>query len=303
MGAYRNRRPGDALVAGKASGAAQLLCQDPGSPCKDAAIRVPTDSCTLRRRVGLAGRGRGPGISDPRRRTARRVRCRYVLAGGRTFTPRTPGVLTVVTTDVPSPGFWEGTPSHLTGGLEYELARDLADRFGLKSVRVMHRAFPPDRQRAARRRRPRSRPDHADGPAFEVSCRSRPRTWTRRRRWWCRTAPSVPDLETRSGPPLGRRPRDDVHRNHQQRDRAEPPGADLRQHARRCWPRSKPDKIDAVLLDLPLAVVDGRALGRAAGGGGAAARLGDDRGGDAQGLEQRAGRRFGDARRSPTTAR
>ncbi|MGB0097664.1 MAG: hypothetical protein WBP81_34645 [Solirubrobacteraceae bacterium] len=53
-----------------------------------------------------------------------------------TFTPRTPGVLTVATSDVPSPGFWEGTPGHVTGGLEYELARDLAQRFSLKSVRV-----------------------------------------------------------------------------------------------------------------------------------------------------------------------
>ena len=58
-----------------------------------------------------------------------------------TFTPRTPGVLTVVTTDIPSPGFWEGTPAHVTGGLEYELARDLADRFGLKSVRVITEQF------------------------------------------------------------------------------------------------------------------------------------------------------------------
>ena len=33
-----------------------------------------------------------------------------------TFTPRTRGVLTVVTTDIPSPGFWEGTPAHVTGG-------------------------------------------------------------------------------------------------------------------------------------------------------------------------------------------
>jgi polar amino acid transport system substrate-binding protein len=53
-----------------------------------------------------------------------------------TFTPRSPGVLTVVTSTLPSPGFWEGTASHPTGGLEYELARDLADRFGLKSVRI-----------------------------------------------------------------------------------------------------------------------------------------------------------------------
>lgn len=53
-----------------------------------------------------------------------------------TFTPRTPGVLTVVTSDVPDEGFWLGTVNHLTGGFEYELARHLAQRFGLKSVRV-----------------------------------------------------------------------------------------------------------------------------------------------------------------------
>ena len=54
-----------------------------------------------------------------------------------TFTPRVPGVLTVATSVVPSPGFWEGTASRPTGGLEYELARDLAQRFGLKSVRIV----------------------------------------------------------------------------------------------------------------------------------------------------------------------
>jgi polar amino acid transport system substrate-binding protein len=53
-----------------------------------------------------------------------------------TFTPNTPGVLTVATTTVPSPGFWEGTAAHPTGGFEYELARALAQRFGLKSVRI-----------------------------------------------------------------------------------------------------------------------------------------------------------------------
>lgn len=53
-----------------------------------------------------------------------------------TFTPRKPGVLTVVTTDVPSPGFWQGTPADITGGFEYELARLLGERFGLRSVQV-----------------------------------------------------------------------------------------------------------------------------------------------------------------------
>jgi ABC-type amino acid transport substrate-binding protein len=52
------------------------------------------------------------------------------------FSPRTRGVLTVATSEIPTPGFWAGTPDHITGGLEYELARDLAQRFGLKSVQV-----------------------------------------------------------------------------------------------------------------------------------------------------------------------
>lgn len=58
-----------------------------------------------------------------------------------TFTPRTPGVLTVVTSEVPSPGFWEGTPSHVTGGFEFELAKLLAQRLGLKAVRVKIEPF------------------------------------------------------------------------------------------------------------------------------------------------------------------
>jgi polar amino acid transport system substrate-binding protein len=54
-----------------------------------------------------------------------------------TFTPRTAGVLTIATSIIPTPGFWEGTASHLVGGLEYELAQDLAERFGLKSLRIV----------------------------------------------------------------------------------------------------------------------------------------------------------------------
>jgi polar amino acid transport system substrate-binding protein len=58
-----------------------------------------------------------------------------------TFRPQTPGVLTVVTTEVPSPGFWEGTAAHVTGGFEFELARLLAKRLGLKTVRVKIEQF------------------------------------------------------------------------------------------------------------------------------------------------------------------
>jgi polar amino acid transport system substrate-binding protein len=58
-----------------------------------------------------------------------------------TFTALTPGVLTVVTTDIPSPGFWEGTLSRPTGGLEFDLATLLAKRLGLRRVRVEKESF------------------------------------------------------------------------------------------------------------------------------------------------------------------
>jgi polar amino acid transport system substrate-binding protein len=45
-------------------------------------------------------------------------------------------VLTVATSAVPSPGFWEGTPGRPTGGFEYELSRELAKRFGLGRVAI-----------------------------------------------------------------------------------------------------------------------------------------------------------------------
>jgi len=45
-------------------------------------------------------------------------------------------VLTVATSTVPTADFWEGTVRHPTGGFEYELARKLADRFGLSEVRI-----------------------------------------------------------------------------------------------------------------------------------------------------------------------
>jgi polar amino acid transport system substrate-binding protein len=47
------------------------------------------------------------------------------------FTPVTPGVLTVAT-NLPAPGFWEGSLEDLTGGFEYGIARELASRFDLR---------------------------------------------------------------------------------------------------------------------------------------------------------------------------
>lgn len=58
-----------------------------------------------------------------------------------TFVPKTRGVLRIVTSDFPSVGFFEGTVQHPTGGFEYELARAMADRFGLRSVRIEIKPF------------------------------------------------------------------------------------------------------------------------------------------------------------------
>jgi polar amino acid transport system substrate-binding protein len=57
-----------------------------------------------------------------------------------TFEPVEEGVLTVAT-NLPSPGFWEGPAADPTGGFEYELAVELAERFGLDVVRVVDVEF------------------------------------------------------------------------------------------------------------------------------------------------------------------
>jgi polar amino acid transport system substrate-binding protein len=62
--------------------------------------------------------------------------CGSISNSAGSFTPAEAGILTVATSAVPSPGFWEGTPRRPTGGFEYELARELAKRFGLGEVRV-----------------------------------------------------------------------------------------------------------------------------------------------------------------------
>jgi polar amino acid transport system substrate-binding protein len=54
-----------------------------------------------------------------------------------TFTPHTPGTLTVATAQIPDPGLWSGTEQHPSGGFEYGLAHALAARFGLTKVKVV----------------------------------------------------------------------------------------------------------------------------------------------------------------------
>jgi polar amino acid transport system substrate-binding protein len=53
------------------------------------------------------------------------------------FTPVKPGVLTVVTAEIPEAGFWEGTAAAPTGGFESRLAASLARHFGLAQVAVV----------------------------------------------------------------------------------------------------------------------------------------------------------------------
>lgn len=64
------------------------------------------------------------------------------LGAAGTFAPRAAGTLTVATAQIPDPGLWEGTPGHPTGGFEYGLAQALARRFGLAKVDVVMVPFP-----------------------------------------------------------------------------------------------------------------------------------------------------------------
>jgi ABC-type amino acid transport substrate-binding protein len=69
--------------------------------------------------------------------------CQQSPGGGAagTFHPRRPHVLTVATDVVPTPGMFEGTAAHPTGGFEYEIARELAQRFELDRIRVISVPF------------------------------------------------------------------------------------------------------------------------------------------------------------------
>ena len=62
--------------------------------------------------------------------------CGSISASAGSFSSVQPKVLTVATAAVPSAGFWEGTAIHPTGGFEYELAREMAKRFGLDRVQI-----------------------------------------------------------------------------------------------------------------------------------------------------------------------
>lgn len=63
------------------------------------------------------------------------------VGGSGRFRPRRPGVLTVATA-FPSAGFWEGADvDHITGGMERDLARELADRLDLARVEVVDVPF------------------------------------------------------------------------------------------------------------------------------------------------------------------
>lgn len=62
-------------------------------------------------------------------------------AGGGSFTPITADTLTVVTS-LPGPGFWNGEdPDAITGGLEYEMAKALQAKLGMKNLKVRNENF------------------------------------------------------------------------------------------------------------------------------------------------------------------
>ena len=211
-----------------------------------------------------------------------------------TFTPRTPNVLTVATTDIPSAGFWEGTPAHVSGGFEFELAKVLARRFGLKSVDIKVDRFN------------RIVTGHLDGADLALDLitptAQRARSLTFSSPYLdaaptavTRTGTAVPDLDTarslRWGAVRGTTfvgiigsligPSDPVRIYEDTADMLElPPSRPHRCGAARHAVRGR----------------DRQSFPRALARRRSAAGLGVDRGGLAVGLEQRAGRRFGPPR-------
>jgi polar amino acid transport system substrate-binding protein len=67
--------------------------------------------------------------------------CGGLSSAAGTFTPAHKGTLTVVTQPLPTAGFWLGAGHHPTGGMEYEMAKDLAHQFGLKRLVVETESF------------------------------------------------------------------------------------------------------------------------------------------------------------------
>jgi polar amino acid transport system substrate-binding protein len=62
-------------------------------------------------------------------------------ASGATFTPMTAGTLTVGT-ELPAPPFWVGDDyDSLTGGFEFDLAHDIADKLGLDKTKIVTMPF------------------------------------------------------------------------------------------------------------------------------------------------------------------
>ena len=57
------------------------------------------------------------------------------------FDPRTENTLTVMTEPLPTPGFWEGSGDTPTGGAEFDLAKELAERLGVDRVVVRTEDF------------------------------------------------------------------------------------------------------------------------------------------------------------------
>ncbi len=62
-------------------------------------------------------------------------------AGTLPFKPVTADTLTVVTS-LPGPGFWNGTdPAEITGGVEFEMAKAIQAKLGLKNLKVRNENF------------------------------------------------------------------------------------------------------------------------------------------------------------------
>jgi hypothetical protein len=144
---YRGHGPAGIDIAASGTGAGQLTAAPP-----DLILRPPSSREWRGATFGDTTQDHGalhlgrPRRDQTRGRSAASIMaiatliaivvggCAGIGSASGTFRPAHHGVLTVVTQPLPTVGFWNGTDTRPTGGLEYGIARDLAHHFGLRLV-------------------------------------------------------------------------------------------------------------------------------------------------------------------------
>ena len=173
------------------------------------------------------------------------------------FTPHTPNTLTVATAQIPDPGFWTGTFAHPTGGFEYGLAEQLAARFGLAKIKVVYVPF---------HELVRGHLGGADLALSDITITEERAEHLDFSTPYLKAPPAIvvrPGTEVagrqrRARPALGGAERHDAEASAGRADRTDDEDARVRAPERNAARRCADGRVDAVLLDLPVALAYAR---------------------------------------------